>query len=286
VKFSIIIPTCNRPEELRRCLETLKGADEIIISDDGDATSTREALRNAFPSVTVVQGPRRGPAANRNCGASVATGDWLVFVDDDCIPEQNLIFAYRLFTTRASVLEGRISPLGLRSRLDMECPANETGGCLWSCNMAIRSDLFGELGGFDESFRGPAMEDVDMRERLRKREIESIFVPDARVWHPWRPRRGKLFSNQKAVSTAYFINKHPDQAPQFQRKALRLNLARRVISHIPRAALRMRSARGLWRELSLSFYEYRMLMKHCASAKTSRNGRRANAAATGQAHTR
>ena len=98
---AIVIPTRNRTGFLKRCLSKLlpyvssHPECSITVSDDGDASVTREALGGEMGIVQVIQGPRRGPAANRNCGAAHSTGDLLVFLDDDCIPEENLIEIYQ-----------------------------------------------------------------------------------------------------------------------------------------------------------------------------------------------
>ena len=84
--ISVVIPTCERPQLIAKCLANLTGADEIIVSDDSRTDRTWKLIRDQFPGVKWVRGPQRGPAANRNFGASQASGDWVAFVDDDCIP--------------------------------------------------------------------------------------------------------------------------------------------------------------------------------------------------------
>ncbi len=94
-KFSVIVPTRNRRKDLLRCLEALKPSSptnteidyEVIVADDGD-DALACFLSNNLPWVRYCVGPQRGPAANRNAGASQAQGEWLVFLDDDCIRNQ------------------------------------------------------------------------------------------------------------------------------------------------------------------------------------------------------
>jgi GT2 family glycosyltransferase len=138
-----------------------------------------------------VEGPARGPAANRNYAVSRATGAWLVFTDDDCIPQENWLSAFAVALRPSfEVYEGKTTcKAGLRSPLE-HAPANERGGYLWSCNMLIGKALFEWLGGFDEGFGAPAMEDVDLRERLRDRNHRALFVAAAVVDHPPRRVRG------------------------------------------------------------------------------------------------
>jgi len=217
--FSVIIPTCERLAFLRLCLERLvpeiqnfdRSRYEIIVTDDRPSNSTRDTITPIDPLIRYTSGPKRGPAANRNHGASLASGDWLVFLDDDCVPEPGLLNAYRdriLEEHQLRVFEGRISALGKRTAIDQEAPINEQGGFLWSCNFCIERNLFVEMGGFDELFTGPVMEDVDFRQRLLVRKEPIIFVKQASVLHPWRPRRGFAFVRLATQARSYFYSKH------------------------------------------------------------------------------
>jgi len=219
LSLSVIIPTCGRPELLLQCLERLHPAIqnfaparyEVIVSDDRPSEATRSLLAQLDPGIRYTAGPGRGPAANRNHASSLARGNWIVFLDDDCIPEPGLLSAYEDRIRDGGnhpVLEGRISPMGKRTSIDQEAPINETGGYLWSCNFCISRELFVSLGGFDEAFLGPAMEDVDLRERLLAHGESIVFVEQAAVLHPWRTRRGFRFANTNAEAHRYFFEKH------------------------------------------------------------------------------
>src|SRR3954454_19452887 len=92
IKLSVVIPTCDRLGLLRSCLDALKpgtqsygGEFETIVTDDG-REPVGEFLAANYPWVKWVRGPRLGPAANRNHGAALAQGEWLLFTDDDCTP--------------------------------------------------------------------------------------------------------------------------------------------------------------------------------------------------------
>ena len=89
-RFSIIIPTKDRPEALFHCLESFTRLDypdwELIVVNDGGAESFAnlpERLLEILP-ITLVDQEASGPAAARNYGASLASGDYLAFTDDDC----------------------------------------------------------------------------------------------------------------------------------------------------------------------------------------------------------
>jgi GT2 family glycosyltransferase len=213
---AIVIPTRNRHESLKRCLNRLipyAGAHpecSIVVSDDGDAFATREALVGELTGVQVVQGPRRGPAANRNCGAAHATEKLLIFLDDDCIPDQNLIAVYQeaaLKNPEIGVFEGRISAEGEAASFADSAPINETGGYLWACNFAIRRELFLKIGGFDDRYPFAAMEDIDLHLRV-KRLSQVLFLPDARVWHAFEQRLGWGVIKHHALSLLLYLHTH------------------------------------------------------------------------------
>jgi GT2 family glycosyltransferase len=195
VHLSVIIPTCNRPEDLRRCLERLvaqvrfDAGEEVIVTDDGGTEEARQVVET-FPGVRWTQGPRRGPAANRNHGASLATGEWLVFLDDDCLPEAGWLEAYRDATAKTEIpraaLEGKTLREALPPSLMWEAPHNPEGGHLISCNFAIRSADFDAVGRFDARYPVAALEDTEFAARFAGCGGTVRFVPEAAVLHPLR----------------------------------------------------------------------------------------------------
>jgi GT2 family glycosyltransferase len=156
-------------------------ADEVIVTDDGTVA------QQVPPGVRWVRGPRRGPAANRNSGASRATGEWLVFLDDDCLPEAGWLAAYAAASAPGiDVIEGRTEcPQPDRFAFD-DIVENLNGGACWSCNLAVRRTIFEELRGFDEDFTEPCAEDMEFAWRMRQRGLVSVFAPEAVVTHPAR----------------------------------------------------------------------------------------------------
>ena len=219
IKISVVIPTYHRNDLLAKCLDYLAPGTqtlsaeqyEVIVTDDGYKTTAEETIRDDYPWVKWVAGPRKGPAANRNNGAGYAQGEWLVFTDDDCLPQPNWLNAFAQATKgEALALEGAIHPLGDPEQDMAECPINLTGGCFWSANLAIERSLFLKIGGFDANYPLALHEDVDIKERLYVFTTIS-FVPEASVFHPVR-----LISLKSAISrlpkrcaaTAYHLNKY------------------------------------------------------------------------------
>jgi len=222
IKVSVVVPTCSRPEDLQKCLGRLADqmnggmhSMELLVCNDSIDSISHSALQG-LPNARVINGPRRGPAANRNAGATAAQGEWLIFLDDDCLPDQNLLERYKAAIAAhpdLSVFEGSIAAERPRAHPFEEAPLNERGGNLWSCNFCIRRSLFLELGGFDERFPAPAGEDAELRYRIGKAGQRILFVPEANVVHAWR-RRSALgyLRQQKNLRTADLIamSIHPE----------------------------------------------------------------------------
>ncbi len=267
MKLSVIIPTCHRPETLDACLACLApgaqtlGADhyEVIVSDDGaPAGSVQARLAERFPWARWVEGPRRGPAANRNRGSEAATGEVLVFFDDDCLPESAVLAAYAahfggLQSTDAA--EGRITADRERRRLDDDAPINESGGLFWSCNIAIRAVVFRKLGGFDERFPHAAMEDVELRQRLRRNGVKIVFVPQAAVMHPLRRLGGWPAIRRRAAAHGLYVRmERTHMAPYTLAQAVE-RFARTWGRGILPQLWRYRG-RGLWRRAQYSLLPF------------------------------
>ena len=130
--FSVVIPTFERPEDLYQALDALSPkrqtypkAFQVIVSDDSNDQRSKKMIEEEFRGVTWTQGKKNGPAGNRNSGAKISKGDWLIFIDDDCIPEPTFIQSYEqaiIKNSYTSVFEGRIFPTvkerhGLRAAL-------------------------------------------------------------------------------------------------------------------------------------------------------------------------
>ncbi|MES2463396.1 MAG: glycosyltransferase [Armatimonadota bacterium] len=229
--LSVIIPTCRRNKALTACLQrlapknqTLSGSQyEVIVTDDGAGgeASAETLIRDSFPWVHWGAGPRRGPAANRNAGAAHARGKWIVFTDDDCLPAPSWLKAFADAVDAGDesqhVFEGRTTcAAGLTHPLE-DAPVNLSGGYLWSCNMAIRHDIFKEIGGFDEDFPLAHMEDADLRERLKQRGIPFYFVEEAVVDHPPKRYSWRSAFGPYAESEIMYLYKHGQPGPHAAR---------------------------------------------------------------------
>jgi len=198
VFLSVVIPTYQRNDLLTLCLDKVsperQSLDasfyEVIVTDDGSKSTAEELIKTKYPWAKWVQGSRKGPAANRNNGARYANGEWLVFTDDDCLPNSDWLMSYykqipELPSVRA--FEGAIHA-DKEEELNntfAECPINTTGGLFWSANIAVEKKLFHEVGGFDEGYLLAAQEDQQLHLDLLKHTTVQ-FLPNCVVIHPVR----------------------------------------------------------------------------------------------------
>lgn len=210
--FSIIIPTCNRPQLLKKCLEKLLPETqdylsnyEIIITDDSQDTETKDFLQREYKGIVYKKGPRNGIGANRNNGASIAKGEWLIFIDDDTIPTPQILNNYNQAikdNQNCLAFEGCILPdnPNMMESEFADCPVNYLGGNFWTANVCINKSLFKKIGGFDESLKF-FHEDQDIYIRL-KTITPVFFVKDSIVHHPVKliTLKGKLLRANKSFN--------------------------------------------------------------------------------------
>lgn len=242
---SVVIPTRDRNATLALCLDRLApGAQtlpadqyEVVVTDDSEHAAARSLIEESYPWARWVAGPRRGPSANRNAGGRAASGEWLAFTDDDCLPTPGWLaaFADEFGPNERSLLalEGRTTcRAGLHSPRQT-APINLAGGLFWSCNFAMRRAGFLTVGGFDERFPYAHMEDADLYTRLRKSGYMTRFVPAAEVDHPPRalPWGTKLARMHEASVLYMVLHNETRGLPWYLVNQTRARLSRIVRGH-------------------------------------------------------
>lgn len=240
VPVTLIIPTYQRPGELAECLsrltpQAMAAGMEILVCDDSADERTLKMLRRQFPEVLHLAGPRRGPAANRNAGARAAQGEWLIFLDDDCEPNERFLGAYLEAFAKHSAeediaFEGATIRKGTNDSLLTEAPHNPDGGALISCNFGISRRAFLEAGAFDERFPMAAFEDTEFAARWNLLGGKVEFLPEAAVEHPLRraPSAGQLARRweSRVISTYDFGGTTAQVAWRLPRHVLLVILSR------------------------------------------------------------
>ncbi len=232
---SIVVPVYNAERTLRECLtaccaQTYRDL-EIIAVDDG-STDNSAGIVQEFPRVRYVHQANQGPAAARNHGARLATGEWVAFTDSDCVPEPDWIV--RLM---AAAVDERVVGVGgtygiansdaLLARMVHEeiLMRHERFGeevdFLGSFNVAYRKAAFDAVGGFDEAFRVASGEDNDLAYRLTQAGGVLRFAPEARVHHYHPTRLWPYLRTQYAHGfwRVKLYCKHPHRAGRGDRYA-------------------------------------------------------------------
>ena len=203
---TIVVPTRDRPEQLRSCLEALAVSPveglEIIVVDDGSARRLETAAVAASVGAVLVRLGGHGPAAARNAGARAATGDVVLFVDDDCIPSPGWASELAAIVSREArlVVAGRVrvpadAGVWLRAS-EALAGAAETGlRLLRTNNLGCRRSLLLEVP-FDERFRSAAGEDRDWCVRVAGTGATLVRDPAATVEHRARLDARGFFAQQ------------------------------------------------------------------------------------------
>lgn len=201
--FSVIVPTYNRPQQIKRCLEALVQLDypkanyEVIVVDDGGQTpldSTIEPFQQST-AVTLLRQENAGPAAARNAGAQRAIGDYIAFTDDDCMPSPDWLktFATALQANPDAMVGGRTLnalPKNLYSSASQALIdylysyySSAQGIFFASNNIAMARSHFLEIGGFDISFPLAAAEDRNLCDCWQQAGYPMEYVPAATIQH-------------------------------------------------------------------------------------------------------
>lgn len=182
MQYSIIVPFHGDFSQLERCLMALESrpvGGEVIVVADGAPPATGELVAR-YGARSLEQTPRRGPAAARNRGAAVALGDILVFVDSDVVvnptavgqildllednPQVAAVFgAYDEAPADAAFM----SQYRNLAHSFVHQQANPEAQTFWAGLGAVRRTAFADVGGFDERFATPSIEDIDLGYRLR-----------------------------------------------------------------------------------------------------------------------
>ena len=279
--LSIVVPTRNRGD-ISECLEHLLAVEyrplEIVVVDQSeDHSSTRvcvEDLRSqsAENAVSLLYSPsdRMGLDAARNDGAEGSKGEWIAFVDDDCLVEpkwgQEIVEGFAV-SSNVGMVFGRTQPYyppqpgkrtrisikdwpdekRLRSRLSLVNRSAGMGG-----NMAISRKAFARTGPFEELLDHgtdlPGAGDFEMSFRVLKCGCEVVYTPSAICKHKrWLPEEEYLetetgYSMARAAAWA----KHAKAGDSIAIVSLLCELGRRLIE-IPYHILITRESRNIRR---------------------------------------
>jgi len=212
--FSVILPTWNRADDLRRALQAWEdqtaagGALELLVVDDGSGPETARVLAEFRPQrfdLRCFRQNNSGPAAARNLALAHARGRFILFTGDDIEPSPDLIEAHLRAHLQAS--DSRVAILGhtawspdgslTATMRHVDGPGAEQFSYFWmedgrdydfrhfyTSNISLRRELIEmESRGFSTEFPAAAFEDVEFGYRLFRHGMRIVYARKALAFH-------------------------------------------------------------------------------------------------------
>jgi GT2 family glycosyltransferase len=194
---AVIVPVRDGRTYLERTLPALVAAlppgAEIVVCDDGSRDGSGDVARALGARVVRLEGA--GPAAARNHAARATRADRLLFFDADCRVHSDTIprllaaledpSVAAAFGSYDDAPEAR-STVSLYKNLAhhfVHQRSRPEAATFWAGCGAIRAEAFAAVGGFDETYTRPSIEDVELGYRLRAAGYHIRLVPQAQVTH-------------------------------------------------------------------------------------------------------
>jgi len=229
LKYSVIVPVFNRPDEVDELLgslahQTLKDF-EVIIVEDGSETPCKDVCDKyaGILDLHYYYKENSGPGQSRNYGAERAKGQWLIVLDSDVVLPDGYLEsiehsedisawggpdrAHESFTPVQKAISYAMTSFfttggirGGKTKLDKFFPR--------SYNMGIRREVYSELGGFSRMRFG---EDIDFSYRIVEAGYKTALIPEAWVWHKRRTDLRKFFRQvyNSGIARINLEKRHP-----------------------------------------------------------------------------
>jgi GT2 family glycosyltransferase len=226
-KISVVMPVYNAQATLEECLTKLGQSTfedfEVVVVDDGSTDRTKEIL-SQFPVRVIPSSGRLGPAAARNLGAQVATGEFLFFVDSDVMVRRDTLDLLAEGFERTGVdgfcgvqaaeMRYRDLPSQYKNLWMRWTYLRQTGDVplFYTTAAAIRRDTFLRVGGFDVGYATPNVEDTAFGQKLKRLGVRVRIHPQLEVEHVKRySLRGMLRTDfMRALSLTRLKLRHPE----------------------------------------------------------------------------
>ena len=237
MKYSIIVPVYNRPDEVGELLESLSNQTlkdfEVVIVEDGSIKTCKDVC-DKYANILALHyyaKENSGPGQSRNYGAERANGEWVIILDSDVVlptgylqavddslaahhasPTPVTAFggpdaAHESFTPVQKAISYSMTSFfttggirGGKAKLDKFYPR--------SFNMGVRRDVYLQLGGFSKMRFG---EDIDFSYRIVEAGHQPRLFPEAWVWHKRRTDFRKFFRQvyNSGIARINLEKRHP-----------------------------------------------------------------------------
>lgn len=233
MKYSIIVPVYNRPDEVDELLQSLTTQTtsdfEVVIVEDGSSLPCEDVCQRYSDKLDIhyFNKPNSGPGQSRNYGAERAHGDYLLVLDSDVVLPEGYLkaigdelqrkdadafggpdAAHESFTPVQKAISYSMTSFfttggirGGKKKLDKFYPR--------SFNMGIRREVYQRLGGFSKMRFG---EDIDFSIRIFKAGCHCRLFPEAWVWHKRRTDFRKFFRQvfNSGIARINLYKKYPE----------------------------------------------------------------------------
>ncbi len=207
MRATIQLCTYNRATLLERvldaCFEQTVPAEryEVVLVNDGSTDATSEVIGRARTRAAcrfeVIDQLNSGLAKGRNAGIARASGERIIFIDDDVLPLPNFVEEHLRSHDRHPSNIVRGGAINVESFDDLPPPVwslrHYSGNYFWTTNVSVPLATIRAIGGFNESFSEYGWEDIDVGLRLRFGGVRATFNPRALAYHyKPRPRSGNV----------------------------------------------------------------------------------------------
>ncbi|EKX94298.1 glycosyltransferase [Alloprevotella sp. oral taxon 473] len=232
MKYSVIVPVYNRPNECEELLESLTHQTqrdfEVIIVEDGSSVPCREVVERYADKLAVqyYDKPNSGPGQTRNYGVERANGEYVIILDSDVVLPEGYFAAidaelaanpcdafggpdraHESFSTTQKAINYAMTSFfttggirGGKAKLDKFYPR--------SFNMGVRREVYQALEGFSAMRFG---EDIDFSTRIFKSGYRCRLFPEAWVYHKRRTDLKKFFKqvHNSGIARIHLSHRHP-----------------------------------------------------------------------------
>ncbi len=273
MKITTVVPTYNRPRALRLCLLSLAEQNvrphEVMIADDGSTSETRDTviemqhvLKQVFPIKHIWhedRGFRKPKILNETVRQSA--GDYLVFIDGDCIAHKHFIRAHVEYSSPDAILSGKRVEIGkeltewlltngailnsFNHRLIWDAVRGRsrkveegimlknpflrrilhrdkiTRDGVWGCNFSLYKDLFMAINGCDEDFIDGSIEDNDLGIRVLNQGKHVRSVRGLAIIFHLWHNSSWSFSNEKYRHNLAILKRRIEDKESFCKNGIR-----------------------------------------------------------------
>lgn len=232
MKYSVIIPVFNRPDEVDELLESLTHQTlsnfDVVVVEDGSQNPCKEVCEKYNDTLAIHYYAKQnsGPGPSRNYGVERAEGDYVLILDSDCVLPPTYLEAieaelqreacdafggpdraHESFTQVQKAISYSMTSFfttggirGGKKKMDKFYPR--------SFNMGVKRDVYNALGGFSKMRFG---EDIDFSIRIFKGGYKCRLFPEAWVWHKRRTDMDKFFKQvfNSGIARINLMKRHP-----------------------------------------------------------------------------